>query len=87
MEQPNRPYRFPAREILIPALKIGALTGKLVLLMCGTSRNLSYFHIFLIQVKSWWSEDHVSAILFVFGLLHIYHRTTKALLMFAQTLC
>lgn len=86
MEQPNKPYDFPAREILIPALKIGALTGKLVLLIYGTSRNLSYLHIFLIQDKSWWSEDHISAIRFVFGLLYIYQRTTKAWLMFAQTL-
>ena len=37
MEQPNKPYDFPAREILIPALKVGALTGKLVLLTYGTS--------------------------------------------------
>ena len=85
MEQPNKPYGFPAREILIPALKVGALTGKLVLLIYGISRNLSHLHIFLIQEKNWWSEDYVSAIRFVFGLLHIYQRTTRVL-MFAQTL-
>lgn len=28
MEQPNKPYGFPAREILIPALKVGALSGE-----------------------------------------------------------
>ena len=49
MEQPNKPYGFPAREILIPALKVGALTGKLVLLMYGALR---YLHIFLIQNES-----------------------------------
>ena len=28
MEQPKKPSGFPAREILIPALKVGALSGK-----------------------------------------------------------
>ena len=85
MEQPNKPYRFPAREILIPALKVGALTGKLVLLIPGTSCNLSYLHISHIQEENWWSKDYISAISYVFGLLHIYQKTTRALL-FAQIL-
>ena len=53
MEQPNKPYGFPAREILIPALKVGALTGKPVLLTHGTSRNLSYLHIFHVHEENW----------------------------------
>lgn len=37
MEQPNKPYGFPAREILIPALKVGALTGTTGLLYGGVA--------------------------------------------------
>ena len=85
MEQPNKPYGFPAREILIPALKVGALTGKLVILIYETLRNLSYLHNFHIQDENWWSKDYISAISYVFVLLRIYQRTTRAL-MFAQIL-
>ena len=67
MEQPNKPYGFPAREILIPALKVGALSGKLVLLIYGTSRSLSYLHILHVQDENWWSEDYISALRCVFG--------------------
>ena len=85
MEQPNKPYGFPAREILIPALKVGALTGKFVLLVYGTSRNLSYLHIFDIQDENRWSKDYIFAIRHVFVLLRMYQRTTRALT-FAQIL-
>ena len=61
MEQPNKPYAFPASEILTPALKVGALTGKLVLFTYGASRNLSYLHIVHIQDENWLSENYICA--------------------------
>lgn len=42
MEQPKKPSGFPAREILVPALKVGALSGKPMFRIYWDLRNWLY---------------------------------------------
>ena len=45
MEEPNRLdklYNFPAKDILIPSLKVGALSGKAIIYVYGILHTLLY---------------------------------------------
>ncbi|KAF6222081.1 hypothetical protein HO133_001167 [Letharia lupina] len=52
MEQPNKPYGFPAREILIPALKVGALSGTTGILYGSVAGVLRSAHPILFAVAA-----------------------------------
>lgn len=66
MEQPNKPYGLLASEILIPALKVGALSGKPIFCIYWVLRywlyTLPFFHARFYQLS-----DDYSPLLF--GLL------------------
>ncbi|CAF9918637.1 MAG: hypothetical protein ALECFALPRED_000772 [Alectoria fallacina] len=57
MEQPKKPSGFPAREILVPALKVGALSGTTGLLYGGVAGVLHSAHpnLFAIAAGIQWS--------------------------------
>ena len=45
MEEPNRLdklYNFPVKDILIPSLKVGALSGKAIIYVYGILHTLLY---------------------------------------------
>lgn len=60
MEQPKKPSGFPAREILVPALKVGALSGKHMFCIYWDLRKWLYPPYFLHMKGTYQPADDYS---------------------------
>ena len=81
MEEPSRLdelYNFPAKDILVPSLKVGALSGKAIFHVYGILHTLLYHqHPTFVPVEILTVQSLLFAMIpFLFRLHYMYRRMT-----------